>query len=233
VAKCVGWLEEIEKTIPSIVVSVRSPDGKEPTEFRSFFDGKAVAQAIDGRAIETEPGARTVRVEGYGQTIEERIVAKVGEQNRLVQLQMAEVATPQPTRAATPAPAPPPPRDSSPESSRGAPGTLYLGIGALALGAVGLGFGIGTGAAALSKSSELEVACENKSCLRGTDGEIQLGDAQTVADVSTVTFIVGGVLSAVGVVLVVVSVGDDDPPASRAWVAPTLGVGHAGVRGAF
>lgn len=111
-------------------------------------------------------------------------------------------ASPPSAQAAPPAAAPP-------RTGSWVPGAVVLGVGV-----VGLGVGAATGLVALGDSGEVDDACPDGVCPAGVPPgthDAQLADARTMADVSTVAFIAGGVLSAAGIVLLVVRpFGGDD-----------------------
>jgi len=94
---CGGWLEEIAKELPSIVVKVKDSTGQDVIDAAVEVDGKPVASAA-GAPIELNAGTHTIRVRAPGKPPkEQQVVLNAGEK-----LRMVEVAT-EPT-------APPPPR---------------------------------------------------------------------------------------------------------------------------
>lgn len=112
------------------------------------------------------------------------------------------VAPSTPASPPRPAPPPPPPPAAPPREGSWVPGAVVLGVGV-----VGLGVGAATGLVALGESGEVDDACPGGVCPSGVAPgahDAQLEDARTMADVSTVAFIAGGVLSAAGIVLIVV-----------------------------
>jgi hypothetical protein len=93
-----------------------------------------------------------------------------------------------------------------------------------------------TGIVALSKASSLKGVCNGSSCPPSSQNELDAAD--TFATTSTVSFVVGGVAAAVGVVALLIGTSPASPPASSAakrgaWISPWVGPGSAGVRGAF
>ena len=77
----------------------------------------------------------------------------------------------------------------------------------LGLGVAGLGAGAVTGVLALGASDDVQADCPQSRCPAGVT-EADVADdrsrAGTFADVSTVSFIAGGVVTAAGLVLIVV-----------------------------
>ena len=103
----------------------------------------------------------------------------------------------------------------------------------MSVGAVGLIVGAATGAAALSKADELKAACAGQEPCP-TENEPLADDADTLATVSTVSFIAGGVLLAGGTAWLLFELlsGDGGEP-NGAHASPVIGPGFAGVKGAF
>lgn len=125
---CTAWLGEVQRSIPSIVVSARDPDGRIVDDARVFVDGAGSARAV-GAPIEVDPGSHTVRVERASfQPGEEHVDVQEGQRGSeiVVALRREEVVAPPP---------PPPP----PKPSAGVPlGTWILGgVGVVALGSFG------------------------------------------------------------------------------------------------
>jgi hypothetical protein len=80
---CSGWLEDVRARTPTIIVVARDANGRDVAAAKLTVDG--VPHSLDGSAIEIDPGAHVVRVEGAG-TAEERIVVSAGEKGRAVAL---------------------------------------------------------------------------------------------------------------------------------------------------
>ncbi|MBW2456322.1 MAG: hypothetical protein JRI68_17515 [Deltaproteobacteria bacterium] len=217
--KCLTWLEEVGAQIPSVVISVTGADGSDTTAVRVRLDGELVAENLDGKPLEIDPGQHAFVFEHGGlPPVELAVLAKQGEKSRIVEVSFAQGG------ASTP----------DPVGDDGAPGwampVMFVGFG---LGAVGLGLGAITGGMAASKSSDLEESCPNDQCPRSSTEE-DLDAALTLADVSTVGFIVGGVCAAVGVVGLVFAVGGSGTEGDAALrLEPTVGPGGLGLRGRF
>jgi hypothetical protein len=100
---CVAWLDQVNASIPSIVVQAKTPDGKDTVDVKLSIDGAAVADHLDVTAIELEPGTHKVRFEMAGQDpVEQEVILRQGEKNRLVSATIGAKA------AAPDAPAQPP-----------------------------------------------------------------------------------------------------------------------------
>lgn len=111
----------------------------------------------------------------------------------------------------------------SPPRAAGEEGSLVPAFVALGVGAVGLGVGGVTGLMSLGKAGDLEDRCPDKQC--APEDQDDFDSATTLGTVSTIGFIVGGVASVAGVVLLVVRPGGDD--ARDAGVGAQLKL-HAG-----
>jgi hypothetical protein len=137
---CVGWLEQVDKQIPSITFRV-TVDGQSSSDVRVFVDGSRAHQPESGRAVELNPGRHELRVEQPGvAAFEEQIVLSEGERYRLVEVSM------------TSPPRPPP----KPEVHRPVPVMTYV-LGSLAIaGAVSGGI---WGASSMSLRKDLEDTC--------------------------------------------------------------------------
>ena len=56
---CTTWLVEIDARIPSVVLAAREAGGSELVNVTVSMDGKVIAQKLDGRSIEIDPGQHT------------------------------------------------------------------------------------------------------------------------------------------------------------------------------
>jgi hypothetical protein len=171
-----------------------------------IYDGKLKDRqlAIDYyRRYARDPGAEPTRL----RAVNERL-------SQLLELEAISTETP-----AVQSRAEPPSSVSSRSDSRapagsierepGFTGTHVLGIVALAAGVTGLGIGAGFGLAAKSDSDVANESCDGNACRsqRGVDAS---RDASSAATISTVGFIAGGVLSAVGVVTLLIASSHDE-----------------------
>ena len=230
--RCIGWLEEVESVIPTLVVSAKGADGQDLSAVRVLIDGRLAAPSLDGRPLEIDPGPHTLRfeVEG-GDSQEQQILAKIGEQNRVVEVTFAA-----PTPAEPPAYTPAPPASSLPNAATpesGGDSSAWPPIFWAALGVGGAGLVVGgvTGALAISQGADLQERCPAGKCpASATEGD--LDGAKALADASTIAFVAGGVLAAVGAVgLIVTWSGDEEEATPR--LSATLGFGAAGLQGRF
>ena len=129
------------------------------------------------------------------------------------------------------------PADTTGESGNG---LLIGGAVVGGVGVVGLIVGGVTGGLAAKGKSDVDTLCPNKTC-RTQAAKDKLSSTKTLATVSTVGLIAGGVLTAAGVTMIVVSVVGkkkkplDDKPAAAWQLVPSVGPqgGGAYVFGTF
>jgi hypothetical protein len=102
---CDDLLSQVDAATPSIVLGARDSQGRDLVDVRVSLDGTPVQQTLDGRSIPVDPGTHVLRFErATGAAVEQSIVAKESEKNRLVSVQFAGDAASGPPGAA-PAPA--------------------------------------------------------------------------------------------------------------------------------
>jgi hypothetical protein len=95
---CGQWLAEIDTTIPSIVVGVRTPDGKDLLEVTVSVDGAIMRTSIDGKPIPLDPGAHKLKAEADGfLPYEETFVAQQGDKHRKVAITLKPYGWQEPT----------------------------------------------------------------------------------------------------------------------------------------
>jgi hypothetical protein len=94
------------------------------------------------------------------------------------------------------------------------------------VGLVGIGLGSAFGMMTFSSQDESEAHCVETRC--DATGVALREDASTSATVSTIAFVAGGVLVAGGLVLVLTS-GGSDGPATTAQLVPVMTPGGAGL----
>jgi hypothetical protein len=207
VTDCAEWLDEVEKSIPSIVLLATDKAGTNLEDVKVSADGTLLMAKLDGRAVDVDPGTHTFRFEASdGRHIEEEALVGVGEKDKRVVVQFAEAPRARLTPRA-PGPAVGPAATTSGARLRTA------GLVAGAVGIIGLGVGAGFGVDAIVKQSDAH--CPDNQCRPGSN-PAALGDAQTAGTLSTVFFVAGGVLAASGIL--------------TWWLAPRAAVSTAWVR---
>jgi len=85
---CAKWLAAVQEEIPSIVVVATDANGDDVADVRILADGKEVATELTGQPVMLDPGMRQLRFERAGAApIEQRLLMRVGERNRRVEVQ--------------------------------------------------------------------------------------------------------------------------------------------------
>ena len=106
---CSQWMNEVVALMPTVVLGARDAQGRDVLSARVSMDGVVVANGLDGKTIEVDPGTHTFRFEAGGAATEQRVLIREGEKGRLVSVTLDTTgATPvTPATPATPSPTPP------------------------------------------------------------------------------------------------------------------------------
>jgi hypothetical protein len=166
---CTMWLSDIERLLPSVVVSAKDAQGAELIDVRVLVDGELLTDRLDGIAQSVNPGIRLFRFERAGVApVEQQVVIREGERGRRLSVVLAAPAAPRPPPLPAPKAAPYPPL----------PTYVFGGIGLAAMGSFAY-FGL-TGR---SNANDLANGCgKDKSC---TEDEVSPVRTQLlIADVS-------------------------------------------------
>jgi hypothetical protein len=131
-SECAEWLKDLDARQPTVVLQCTGPDGKPATNAAVSLDGAPLPHALDGAAIEVDPGTHELVFSLVGEPlIALRAVVREGEK-------MQRLAVSFPLRPQGVAARPPPP----PIARRPVPWSVYAlaGLGVAATGAfAGLG----------------------------------------------------------------------------------------------
>ncbi|MCU0659013.1 MAG: hypothetical protein MUF64_28290 [Polyangiaceae bacterium] len=198
-ADCTRWIEEVQSTIPTVVIEGRDRADRETTAVRVLVDGKPLAERLDGRAIEVDPGPHAFRFEHDGKQQEQQVVIREGERNRKISVSFAPPPAPAPSATAASSSAPPPllpPPTRTPEAPdeprrRPIPALTYAFGGVSLLGFAGFAY---FGLTGRSKAQGLE-----RDCLpRCSDEQVQpLKTSYLLADVALGVGLLAGGLTAI------------------------------------
>lgn len=91
---CDQWLNEVDQTMPSVVFIAKGPKGEDITDVAVSIDGEKVADALDGKAIQLDPGNHVIRYEhGDLPAIEQSVLIRVGEKNRALTAKFAKAGS--------------------------------------------------------------------------------------------------------------------------------------------
>lgn len=83
---CKRWLGEVEAAMPTVVIHPVDASGGDIVGARALVDGVRLEGALDGRALPIDPGEHLLRVEAGASSVEQRIVIREGERDRLLPL---------------------------------------------------------------------------------------------------------------------------------------------------
>ncbi len=153
--ECGQWLGEVQQSQPTVVFDARLADGTRLSDVRVLMDGELLVTALDGTAIEVDPGAHVFRFERPGaEPVQQRLTIYATEKGRRIQvlLRARSTAVPHPPGPVQPpvaGPQPPPPGPTH----RPVPVAVYV-LGAI--GIVSLGGFIGFAAAGQAQRSKLD-----------------------------------------------------------------------------
>jgi len=102
-ADCVDWLDDVNRSVPSVVVTARER-GADVTDVKVLIDGELAASRLSGGALEADPGAHRFRFESpRWPSIERSVLMGEGMRNRPIEVEFAPDLV-----AARPLGAPPP-----------------------------------------------------------------------------------------------------------------------------
>jgi hypothetical protein len=230
-------VDGVSSKIGGATISVHATAGGDVPSAKVLLDGSPVSNASLGVRRAIDPGSHLLQVSADGfKPAEVRFdVAEGASIDQPVTLE-ADLSAAQPpgTVAATPMPA------ATGAEQPGAAGSSkvreVLPWVAFGVGGAGLVTGAIAGGVAMGKHSDLANQCVPQPCPLSAKG--QLDSYHTIATVSTVGFIVGGVGVAAGVVLLLTKPKTESagPPASSPTalrVVPTVGLGSIGAVGEF
>ena len=226
--QCAGWLEEVEKALPSVNFAVTDEQGKDLVDVRVSFDGVLLKDHLDGKAVPVDPGSHTFKVESRTRKpLELQVVVREGEKNRQIDMTWKGVAPIEKVPQLPPTEAPHPGAKLSPAFwVLGGAGVLGLGLFAT-FGGLGLS----------QKSSDAGVGGCAPKCSASEVSSIKT--KFIAADVSLTI----GLASLAGAAVVgIVSIASNKPSAPAPaksggtvsiTAAPAPGGGYVGLEGRF
>jgi hypothetical protein len=210
---CAGWLADVERALPTVVVTARSGAGADLVDVKVSVDGKPLVSRLDGRAVPMDPGSHSFHFEGAdGASLDRQVVVREGEKDQAVAVVLAVA------RAVPAAPVPGSPAAATgPEAGGSSSPWKTVGWVAGGVGVAGLAMGTVFGIIAMADKSSAHCDANNV-CDPGT-----IGGIKSAAMVSDVGWIAGGVLLAGGVALVLLAPGaSHEGRSASVKVAPAL-----------
>lgn len=216
--------DALRARIPTLVLELRGASPSDPN-LTVRINGAAQDRSKLGRAQRLNPG--TYRLEASVGSLRQASVdvTLVPGQSRRVELNLMDVSS-APSAAVEVAALP---VGVEPERSHAIPPLAYVAGG---VGVVGIGAGVVTGLLANKKYDEAEQLCENHHCPEGAAGLDAVHGFRTLRMVSSVSYGIGAVGIAAGVVLWLTGVGDDEPSQTGS-IEPWGTTKTAGIRGRF
>ena len=138
---CLAWLDEVNASIPSIVVEAKDPSGQDTFDVKVSIGGEVLVDKLSVNAIELDPGTHTLVFEYPGaDPIEREVVLRQGQKNTAVSVSFApDAPAEEPEPAATESAEVEADLVPTEPSSDGPPVIAYVlgGVGVVALGAAG------------------------------------------------------------------------------------------------
>lgn len=102
---CRPWLDELERSLPTVVLVAHGPSGQDVAAVRVTMDGQPFAVQLGGGARAVDPGEHAFHFETEGSApVDVTVILREGERNRSIEASFA----PPPAPAAPPGPAPSP-----------------------------------------------------------------------------------------------------------------------------
>jgi hypothetical protein len=213
---CAVWLSDVERLIPSVVVSAKDSTGAELIDVRVLVDGVLLTSRLDGLGQPVDPGIRLFRFEREGVApVEREVVIREGERGRRLSIVLA-----------APGATPPPPPKPEPPRAPYPPVATYVfgGIGVAALGSFAY-FGV----KGRSNADELGDTCgKDKSCT-----EDQVSPVRTQLLVADISLGIGLVAIGAAVYTLIANAPPKKKPGVQTELLLAPGVGRVSVSTPF
>jgi hypothetical protein len=217
---CAAWLSEIDKTMPTVVLSAKDQAGRDVADVKVSVDGKPLVDRLDGRAVEVDPGMRSFRFErSDGSSTTQEALVKEGEKARSVSVSLSgashETNSGESGSASTP---------------WGTARTLGVVLGGVGVATLAVGFGVAFDAKSKDDAAKTETGAAQYN---------NSGSAVGEGNAATVVLGVGAAAAVTGVVLWLTAPHAKTDGASSGSAAPgrSLGVATDGrvvvLRGTF
>jgi hypothetical protein len=226
---CEQWLAEVEASMPTVVISALDAQGQDVGEVRVKLDDEPFLEKLSGSAVPIDAGAHVLRFQhGDDPPIEEKLIIREGEKNRLVAVHLQPIVALVPVAPVHERPAAPSPAPSSTMS--------VLGYSLLGAGAVAIGFGTYFEITQANDFAFLKNGCS----ITSTCTQAQKDTIANERIYGGVALGVGIAVAGTGVIILFTRPSQKDSRAAgssrgRVWfdVAPTRGGGAAVLGGSF
>jgi hypothetical protein len=217
---CGGWLTEVEKSLPTVVITAKDGAGADLTEVRVAVDGQPLATKLDGQAVAINPGRHLVHFElADGTALDQEILVKEGGKDQAVAVVLGRPPTTLSIGNKASA--------TAGTSAHGGASGPWKTVGWMLAGVGVVGVGVGTAFGVVAINDKSSAHCVADMCLAGP-----LSDARTAAIIADVGLIAGGVLLASGATLVLFgprATEGHEGSTARMEIAPTAGPHGGGV----
>ena len=118
---CAQWLIDVDGRSPTVVIDAKDENGNDLVDVKVTSDGTELVAKLNGMPFPIDPGEHALRYETSGYPpIEEHIVIRTGEKNRVLKVRFAQ------EKAPAPPPAAPTPAPEASEASRGIPLPVWI-----------------------------------------------------------------------------------------------------------
>jgi len=167
---CAGWLTDVDKALPSVVVTAKDPSGQDLVQVNVTVDGQPLLRTLDGHAVPMNAGPHLFHFDASGwRALDRQVVVREGEKNQGVAVVLA------PSAAATTGGASP-----------------LRTVGWIAGGAGIAGLAVGTVAGIIAVGDKSSADCTGNVCKGSVSG------VKSAALASDIGWIAGGALLAGG-----------------------------------
>jgi hypothetical protein len=216
--------EALRARIPSLTVKIEGARVDDPN-LKVSVNGLKLNAAQLGRAQKVNPGPYRVVCSVGPERLAQREVVLAPAQNLTLVLDVAASRVAAPQATATPTA-----HDTWAAQTRETPLLVYV---AGAVGVTGVGTGLIAGLLANGKHAEADAACPDHRCTPGSRGSEAVDAFRSLRTLSTVSYGIGAVGLAAGVVLWVTTSGATRAGADVGSVQPWLTAHRAGFQGRF
>lgn len=213
---CVPWLDEVERSTPTLVVVAKDRAGRDVTDVRVTIDDEVVVEQLDGRAIPVDPGTRELRFEyADAPDIEKQLVFHESVKDRRVEVtfEIGEATGP-----STDDPSP----DGTTQDADAAESTSSTAIAGwvlTGLGVAGMGMFAAFAVVGRGEVDEYQDTCApTKTC-----DEDDVSATRTKLVVADVSLGVGLAALTTGLILIIYDAVSDDEPSSTEAVELSVG----------
>jgi hypothetical protein len=79
---CAGWLAEVEKSLPTVVITAHDGAGADIVDVTVNMDGHPLVTKLDGQAMTINPGQHLFQFSARGAQLDQQAVIKEGEKNQ-------------------------------------------------------------------------------------------------------------------------------------------------------